>query len=70
MNVYSTRPEAGFHLPDHLTKGHKKAARFRAALKDSQVANAYLVGTVWIVLRIRPATRYGSAAEFGRRSSR
>ena len=28
------------------------------------------VGTNWVVLRIRPATRYGSAAEFGRRSSR
>ena len=41
---------------------------YAATASDS--ASTWYVGTVSIVWRIRPATQYGSAIEFGRRSSR
>src|SRR5580765_150611 len=41
-----------------------------AATSSSTSAGAPAGATVSIVCRIRPATRYGSASEFGRRSSR
>ncbi len=43
----------------------------RVALPNPNLSyNNQVVGTDWMVFRMRPATRYGSAAEFGRRSSR
>ena len=48
----------------------KKAPSHGTALEAENDGRPQAVGTDWIVLRIRPATKYGSAAEFGRRSSR
>ncbi len=63
-----TRASARARLENKKTAPPVRATPWKRS--GMSEAGSYFVGTDWIVLMIRPATRYGSAAELGRRSSR
>ena len=58
------------HRLDALTDDDRFDLVHRHAATASATSPTVSAGTVWIVCRIRPAIRYGSPSEFGRRSSR